>query len=105
MARSHHSNHPRFEICILCIRMFAVYYIPFKVNCMRRIVVALVFCLLVSLPAAPGVTQSVNYAEQVKTIQEDARVKAAFDHIDRDRDAILREWIAITEINAPSKQE
>jgi len=26
-------------------------------------------------------------------------------HIDQDRDAILREWIAITEINAPSKQE
>src|SRR4029079_8945319 len=37
--------------------------------------------------------------------QEDPRVKAAFDHIDKDRDAILREWIAITEINAPSKHE
>src|SRR5688500_5956639 len=44
-------------------------------------------------------------ADEVKTIQENARVKAAFDHIDKDRDAILREWIAITEINAPSKQE
>lgn len=46
-----------------------------------------------------------SYAEQVKTIQDDPRVKAAFDYIDKDRDAILREWIAITEINAPSKQE
>ena len=46
-----------------------------------------------------------SYAEQVKAIQDDPRVKAAFDHIDKDRDAILREWIAITEINAPSKQE
>ena len=44
-------------------------------------------------------------ADEVKTIQENARVKAAFDHIDKDRDAILREWIAITEINAPSKHE
>src|SRR5678809_51659 len=43
--------------------------------------------------------------DQVKSVQDDPRVKAAFDHIDRDRDAILREWIAITEINAPSKQE
>lgn len=46
-----------------------------------------------------------SYAEQVKAIQDDSRVKAAMDHIDKDRDAILREWIAITEINAPSKQE
>ncbi|HZN07365.1 MAG TPA: M20/M25/M40 family metallo-hydrolase [Pyrinomonadaceae bacterium] len=44
-------------------------------------------------------------AEVVKTIQDDARVKAAFEYIDKDRDGILREWIAITEVNAPSKQE
>ncbi|MEN3328928.1 MAG: tripeptide aminopeptidase [Acidobacteriota bacterium] len=44
-------------------------------------------------------------ADHVKSVQEDTRVKAAFDHIDKDRDAILREWIAVTEINAPSKQE
>jgi len=44
-------------------------------------------------------------ADHVKSVQDDPRVKAAFDHIDKDRDAILREWIAITEINAPSKQE
>jgi acetylornithine deacetylase/succinyl-diaminopimelate desuccinylase-like protein len=44
-------------------------------------------------------------ADHVKSVQEDPRVKAALDSIDKDRDAILREWIAITEINAPSKQE
>ena len=44
-------------------------------------------------------------ADQVKSIQDDPRVQAAFDHIDKNKDAILREWIAITEINAPSKQE
>ncbi len=48
---------------------------------------------------------SQSHADQVKAIQDDPRVKAAFDHIDKDRDEILREWIAITEINAPSKQE
>ena len=44
-------------------------------------------------------------ADQVKSVHEDPRVRAAFEHIDKDRDAILREWIAITEINAPSKHE
>jgi len=46
-----------------------------------------------------------TYADQVKSLQDDPRVKASFDHIDNDREGILREWIAITEINAPSKQE
>jgi tripeptide aminopeptidase len=50
-------------------------------------------------------SQAQSHAEQVKTIQDDPRVKAAFDHVDKTRDAILHEWIAITEINAPSKQE
>jgi len=50
-------------------------------------------------------SQAQSHAEQVKTIQDDPRVKAAFDHVDKNRDAILQEWIAITEINAPSKQE
>ena len=44
-------------------------------------------------------------ADHVRTVQNDPRVTAAFDHIDKTRDDILREWIAITEINAPSKQE
>src|SRR5687767_13932957 len=44
-------------------------------------------------------------ADDVKTITDDDRVKAAFHHIDKNRDAILRKWIAITEINAPSKHE
>ncbi|HEX2270449.1 MAG TPA: M20/M25/M40 family metallo-hydrolase [Pyrinomonadaceae bacterium] len=51
------------------------------------------------------VARSQSPAGEVKAIQDDPRVKAAFDYIDKDRDAILREWIAITEINAPSKHE
>jgi tripeptide aminopeptidase len=68
---------------------------------MRRIILALVFCALTT----PVWSQSASPADEVKALQDDPRVKAAFDHIDRDRDGILREWIAITEINAPSKQE
>ena len=50
-------------------------------------------------------SQSLSPADHVKATQTDPRVAAAFDHIDQTHDEILREWIAITEINAPSKQE
>ncbi|HEX6715869.1 MAG TPA: M20/M25/M40 family metallo-hydrolase [Pyrinomonadaceae bacterium] len=63
------------------------------------------FILLILLIVSNTFAQSPTPADQVKALQEDARIKAAFDHIDKTRDAILREWIAITEINAPSKQE
>src|SRR5215207_6907519 len=64
------------------------------------------FVLLTSLLLFISITsQSQSHAEQVKAIHEDARVQAAFGHIDNNRDGILSEWIAITEINAPSKQE
>ncbi len=46
-----------------------------------------------------------EYLDQVKVLQNDARLKAATDHIDKEPDLILREWIAITEINAPSQHE
>jgi tripeptide aminopeptidase len=64
-------------------------------------VVLLILSILLVLSTAFAQTP----ADQVKSILEDARVKAAVEYIDKDRDAILREWIAITEINAPSKQE
>lgn len=67
---------------------------------MRLILLTL---LILSIPSKAVYAQS--YAEQVKAIQDDPRVKAAFNYIDKDRDSILREWIAITEINAPSKHE
>ena len=60
--------------------------------------------ILVILLLSIGVSAQTP-AEVVKTIQDDARVKAAFAYIDKDRDGILSEWIAITEVNAPSKQE
>ena len=71
---------------------------------MRRIIVALVFCALAS-PVWSQSSSPASPADEVKAIQDDPRVKAAFDHIDKNKDEILREWIAITEINAPSKHE
>jgi len=69
---------------------------------MRPILLILSILFILS-PIALSQTQLP--ADYVKTVQDDPRVKAAFDHIDKNKDAILREWIAITEINAPSKQE
>ena len=68
-----------------------------------RSVLLVLFVLSVSLVGRSQSPESIS--GEVKAVQDDARVKAAFDYIDKDRDAILREWIAITEINAPSKHE
>ncbi len=64
------------------------------------LILSILFTLFISTSA-----QSPSYAEQVQALQDDARVKAAIEYIDKNQDGILREWIAITEINAPSKQE
>ena len=66
--------------------------------------------LLVLLLIATSSTQSqvktvAQYIEQVQAIAGRADVKAADDYIDRHHEDILREWIAITEINAPSGLE
>jgi len=64
-----------------------------------------VFLLLLLTLSIATSSRSQTHAEQVKTIQENTRVQAAFEHIDKAREEILREWIVITEINAPSKHE
>jgi acetylornithine deacetylase/succinyl-diaminopimelate desuccinylase-like protein len=61
--------------------------------------------LLMLILSTVAASQTVSPTDHVKAIQDDARVQAAFNHIDKTRDEILREWIAITEINAPSRQE
>ncbi|MET0646081.1 MAG: M20/M25/M40 family metallo-hydrolase [Pyrinomonadaceae bacterium] len=45
------------------------------------------------------------YDERVRGLLARAEVRAAFADVERNRDSILREWIAITEINAPSGKE
>ena len=46
-----------------------------------------------------------QYTEDVKALLNRPEVKAANNYIDRNHESILREWRAITEINAPSGQE
>lgn len=66
-----------------------------------RLILSILLIILSILSTVSAQTPT----DHVKSVNEDPQVKAAFDSIDKDRDAILREWIAITEINAPSKQE
>lgn len=68
-----------------------------------RLLSRLAFALFAWLPAYAQTPSS--YTHQVREIQSNPKVKTAVEYIDRNRDDILREWIAITEINAPSGQE
>ncbi|PWT91491.1 MAG: hypothetical protein C5B55_08035 [Blastocatellia bacterium] len=69
---------------------------------MYKVAPGLVLCLLVSSLA---LSQGAQYLDRVKAIQSDPQFSTANDYIDKNHDSILKEWIAITEINAPSKQE
>ena len=74
---------------------------------MNRVIVApinmiLIFSIASVFGQKPATT---DYAAQVSAIQNQTRVKAANDYLDKNHEAILREWSAITEINAPSGQE
>src|ERR1043165_5876599 len=68
------------------------------------VALALVFALtLIRVTAQPS--SVAQYLEQVKALQSRPETIAALAYIDKTRDRIMREWIAITEINAPSGQE
>jgi len=72
---------------------------------MRRSIPVLVVLFLV-ITSAPAQVQSVaQYIEQVQALSNRPETNAANNYIDRNHESILREWIAITEINAPSGQE
>jgi len=72
---------------------------------MRRIIPLLTLVLIITGLAHAQVKTVAEYVDQVQAISSRADLKAANDYIDRNHDAILREWIAITEINAPSGNE
>ncbi len=73
---------------------------------MRRLLAATSSVLALLLPCFQIFSQTpAQYLDQAKSIQNDARVKAAYEYIDKNRESILRELIAITEINAPSGHE
>jgi len=72
---------------------------------MRRLISLIAVLLLATTPASAQVKSVAQYIEQVQALSRRAEVKAADDYIDRNHESILHEWIAITEINAPSGQE
>jgi acetylornithine deacetylase/succinyl-diaminopimelate desuccinylase-like protein len=66
------------------------------------------FILLFSLISQPIQAQAQalsQYQAEAQALLNHPQVRAAFEHVERNRESILREWIAITEINAPSGQE
>lgn len=72
---------------------------------MHRLLTGFLLTPFLILTAFAQTQRAVPFLNEVKSLQNDARVKAAYDYIDKNREDILREWIAITEINAPSGQE
>ena len=72
---------------------------------MRRLFHAFLLSSFLIIPSLAQTRNTDKYLEQAKSLQNDARVKTANDFIDKSHEDILREWIAITEINAPSGQE
>src|SRR3712207_5715367 len=53
-------------------------------------------------PPAPALAP---YLDSVRALMSRPRIAAAFDFVDRNREETLREWVAITEVNAPSGKE
>ncbi len=72
---------------------------------MRRLIPILTVLLIAMTLAQAQVKTIPQYIEEVQALSNRAEVKAANDYIDRNHESIVREWIAITEINAPSGQE
>src|ERR1051326_6899312 len=76
------------------------------VNANMRINILFITLLLAFSSGASAQVKSVpEYIDEVTAVANGASVKAANDYIDRNQQNILREWIAITEINAPSGHE
>ncbi|HVS21543.1 MAG TPA: M20/M25/M40 family metallo-hydrolase [Pyrinomonadaceae bacterium] len=72
---------------------------------MRKSISLVGLLIIVTAFAQAQVKTVAQYIEQVQALANRADVKAANDYIDRNHESIMREWIAITEINAPSGQE
>src|SRR3989442_13835469 len=72
---------------------------------MRQLMLIVVLVLMTTTAIRAQVKTVTEYIDQVQAIANRADLKAANDYVDRNHDGILREWIAITEINAPSGHE
>jgi tripeptide aminopeptidase len=72
---------------------------------MHRLIFVLLLIPASAIVTAAQVKTVAEYINDVQTLNGRTDMKAASDSIDRNHDQILREWIAITEINAPSGHE
>ena len=72
---------------------------------MRRSILITVLVLMATIAVRAQVKPVSEYIDQVQALVNRADLKTANDYIDRNHESILREWIAITEINAPSGRE
>jgi len=72
---------------------------------MRRRISLLAFILILCSFTTAQVKTVAEYTDQVQALSNRADLKTAGDYIERNHAEILREWIAITEINAPSGHE
>jgi tripeptide aminopeptidase len=67
---------------------------------------ALFSAIVISCGISGVVAQAPDqYPSQARVILDDARSKLAFANVDSHHDEILREWVTLTEINAPSGHE
>ena len=72
---------------------------------MRKSICSLLLVMVLPIAASTQVKTVADYINDVQALANRADIKAANYYIDRNHESILREWIAITEINAPSGQE
>jgi len=72
---------------------------------MRKLITLLIVLTIPATLTYSQVKTVADYLNDVTALSNRADIKAANDYIDCNHDQILREWIAITEINAPSGHE
>src|ERR1041384_1993608 len=72
---------------------------------MRRLITSFILLTIPATLTYSQIKSVADYINDVTALSHRPDVKSANDYIDHNQDQILREWIAITEINAPSGQE
>jgi acetylornithine deacetylase/succinyl-diaminopimelate desuccinylase-like protein len=72
---------------------------------MRRLITLLILLTIPATLTYSQVKTVADYLNDVTALSNRADLKVANDYLDRNHDQILREWIALTEINAPSGHE
>jgi len=71
---------------------------------MRKTIYGLLFVVVCLAQTAAAQTLA-SYGDNVQALMARPEITAALNFVDGNRAETLREWIAITEINAPSGKE